>query len=49
MAVGRGESFLKKHGPFAGNLRNWRSESQRLIKISTSGLALDPEKPTDRT
>lgn len=34
VAVNRGESFLtEEHGPFAGNLRSWRPESQGLIKI----------------
>lgn len=36
----KGESFLKEHNLFSGNPRNWRSESQRLIrKVSPSGLA----------
>lgn len=43
VAVNRGESFLtEEHGPFAGNLRSWRPESQGLIKIFN-------EEPADST
>lgn len=44
VAVNRVESFLKKQSPFASNLRNWRSESQRLINISTRGLAAGSQR-----
>lgn len=35
----KGESFLKEHNLFSGSPRNWRSESQRLTKVSPRGLA----------
>lgn len=40
----RGESFLKEYGPFFWYPKNWRSKSQRLIKISLSRLAAGPQR-----
>lgn len=40
----KGERFLEEHNLFSSRLRNWRSESQRLMKISPRGLAAGPQR-----